>query len=105
ENFKAYKVNQHQHTPEIEQILGWIAKKPVSVTFTTHLVPMTRGILATMYASTTQSRSIEDWIAMYREYYQGHSFIRVRDKGKWPATKEVWGSNYCDIGLSLDERN
>ncbi|WP_409343787.1 N-acetyl-gamma-glutamyl-phosphate reductase [Paenibacillus sp. MBLB4367] len=104
ENFLAYKVNKHQHVPEIEQTLSRIAGKPVVTTFTTHLVPMTRGILCTTYASLTENRTEDDFIAMYREYYKGRRFVRVRNKGKWPATKEVWGSNYCDIGFSVDER-
>lgn len=104
ENFLAYKINKHQHIPEIEQTLSTIAGQEVVTTFTTHLVPMTRGILCTMYASLKEMRTEEQWIELYRSYYQGRRFIRIRDKGKWPATKEVWGSNYCDIGFSVDER-
>ncbi len=106
ENFLAYKVNKHQHTPEIEQALGWIAGKPVTITFTTHLVPMTRGILSTMYATVTgeAGRTDEAWNELYRSFYEGRPFVRVRRPGKYPATKEVWGSNYCDIGLSYDAR-
>ncbi len=104
ENFLAYKVNKHQHIPEIEQALGAVAGRPVVTTFTTHLVPMTRGILCTMYARLTAQRSEEELIELYRKYYEGRRFVRIRGKGKWPATKEVWGSNYCDIGFSVDER-
>lgn len=104
ENFKAYKLNKHQHIPEIEQVLSQAAGREIVTTFTTHLVPMTRGILCTMYAKLTQKRSDEDLIALYREYYEGRKFVRVRNKGIWPATKEVSGSNYCDIGFSVDER-
>jgi len=67
-------------------------------------VPMTRGIMTTMYANLREPRSEDELIALYRQYYEGRPFVRVRDKGKWPATKEVWGSNYCDIGFSVDER-
>lgn len=104
ENFKAYKVNKHQHTPEIEQVLSEAAGRPVVTTFTTHLVPMTRGIMATSYAMRTGKRSTADFIELYREFYKGRRFVRVRSEGQWPATKEVWGSNYCDIGFSVDER-
>jgi N-acetyl-gamma-glutamyl-phosphate reductase len=104
ENFSAYKVNKHQHIPEIEQALSRVAGKPVVTTFTTHLVPMTRGIMATMYGSLTERRSDEDFIDLYRKYYEGRRFVRIRGKGKLPATKEVWGSNYCDIGFAVDER-
>lgn len=104
ENFLAYKVNKHQHIPEIEQVLSDAAGKEVTVTFTTHLVPMTRGIMSTMYAKLLQPKTEEELIALYRDTYQGRKFVRIRNKGKWPATKEVFGSNYCDIGFSVDER-
>lgn len=104
ENFKAYKINQHQHIPEIEMVLSDAAGAPVVTTFTTHLVPMTRGIMSTMYASVSGDRSLSDFIELYRSYYEGRSFVRIRPEGQWPATKEVWGSNYCDIGFALDKR-
>lgn len=104
ENFFAYKVNRHQHTPEVEQVLSRIAGFDVTVTFTTHLVPMTRGILCTMYATLTEQVSEEELITLYKRYYEGRPFVRVRAEGKLPATKEVWGSNYCDIGFSVDKR-
>ncbi|GAA4873757.1 N-acetyl-gamma-glutamyl-phosphate reductase [Paenibacillus vulneris] len=104
ENFLAYKVNKHQHTPEIEQVLSRVAGEEVVVSFTTHLVPMTRGILSTMYVKLNGTHSEDEIIEMYRQYYEGRRFVRIRQKGQWPATKQVWGSNYCDIGFSLDER-
>jgi N-acetyl-gamma-glutamyl-phosphate reductase len=104
ENFMAYKVNRHQHTPEIEQTLSHVAGHEVTVTFTTHMVPMTRGILCTMYASLADKRTEDEFIELYQQYYEGRPFVRIRNKGKWPATKEVWGSNYCDIGFAVDER-
>ncbi|MBJ6361943.1 N-acetyl-gamma-glutamyl-phosphate reductase [Paenibacillus sp. MAHUQ-46] len=104
ENFKAYKINKHQHIPEIEQVLGRVAGKPVVATFTTHLVPMTRGIMCTMYAAISGNHSTQEFIELYRSYYQGRKFVRVRPEGQWPATKEVSGSNYCDIGFAVDER-
>jgi N-acetyl-gamma-glutamyl-phosphate reductase len=104
ENFSAYKLGVHQHTPEIEQALSRAAGRPVTTTFTTHLAPMTRGIMSTMYAAMTPRRTAEDFVEMYRKFYAGRRFIRVRPPGKWPSTKEVYGSNYCDIGLVPDER-
>ncbi|QHW32619.1 N-acetyl-gamma-glutamyl-phosphate reductase [Paenibacillus rhizovicinus] len=104
ENFKAYKINKHQHIPEIEQVLSDIAGKKVVTTFTTHLVPMTRGIMSTMYASMTGNHTNEDFISLYRNYYEGRPFVRIRQNGVWPATKEVSGSNYCDIGFAVDPR-
>lgn len=104
ENFKAYKVNRHQHIPEIEQVLTDAAGRKVTVTFTTQLVPMTRGIMSTMYAEMTGEYTEEDFIQLYRKYYAGRPFVRIRNAGIWPATKEVSGSNYCDIGFAADAR-
>jgi N-acetyl-gamma-glutamyl-phosphate reductase len=104
ENFVAYKVNKHQHIPELEMVLGRVAGEPVMVTFTTQMAPMTRGIMATAYASLIGEHSEEEFISLYRKYYEGRRFVRIREKGKWPATKEVWGSNYCDIGFAVDAR-
>ncbi|WEK56405.1 MAG: N-acetyl-gamma-glutamyl-phosphate reductase [Candidatus Cohnella colombiensis] len=104
ENFKAYKINKHQHIPEIEQVLSEAAGRSVITTFTTHLVPMTRGIMATSYATMTEKRKASEFVELYRQFYEGRSFVRIYDDGKWPATKFVYGSNYCDIGFSVDER-
>lgn len=104
ENFKAYKVNKHQHIPEIEQVLSEVTGEKVTVTFTTHLAPMTRGIMSTMYASLLGAYTEEDFVELYRQYYKDRRFVRVRDQGIWPATKEVSGSNYCDIGFAVDSR-
>lgn len=104
ENFKAYKINTHQHTPEIEQALARAAGRQVTVTFTAHLVPMTRGILCTMYATMNGTHTDEEFVELYRQFYEGRRFIRVRAPGVWPATKEVYGSNYCDIGFAADPR-
>ncbi|MGG1518895.1 N-acetyl-gamma-glutamyl-phosphate reductase [Paenibacillus oryzisoli] len=104
ENFSAYKINKHQHIPEIEQALSRVAGKPVVTTFTTHLVPMTRGIMSTMYATIQGEHGAQDFIDKYKAYYEGRKFVRIRQAGKTPATKEVAGSNYCDIGFAVDER-
>lgn len=104
ENLLAYKVNKHQHLPEIEQALSRISGQEVITTFTAHLVPMTRGILCTSYASLTEPHTEAELIELYRTYYKGRPFVRIRPEGKVPATKEVWGSNYCDIGFSTDAR-
>lgn len=104
ENFKAYKLNKHQHVPEIEMVLSDAAGKPVVTTFSTHLVPMTRGIMSTIYATVQGEHSTQDFIDMYKGFYEGRSFVRIRPAGQWPSTKEVWGSNYCDIGFDYDAR-
>ncbi|WP_054634945.1 N-acetyl-gamma-glutamyl-phosphate reductase [Thalassobacillus sp. C254] len=104
DNFKVYKVNEHKHIPEIEQTLkGW-SESDVTVTFTPHLVPMTRGIMATMYGKATMSVTENQLRELYEEMYKDAPFIRIREDGKYPSTKEVYGTNYCDIGLTYDER-
>ena len=104
ENMKAYGVASHRHTPEIEEQLGYAAGKPVTLSFTPHLVPMNRGILATEYAKLTRDVSCEDVQAVYDNYYGDEKFIRVLDRDVCPETKWVEGSNYVDIGFKIDPR-
>lgn len=104
ENMKAYGVATHRHTPEIEEQLGYACGKPITISFTPHLVPMNRGILATAYASLKQEVTYEDVKAVYDTYYKEDKFVRVLDKDVCPQTKWVEGSNYVDIGFKLDPR-
>lgn len=102
--FKAYKVGSHRHTPEIEQEIGKLAGRPVTVSFTPHLVPMTRGILSTVYAGLVQEIGQEEIDQLYADFYQNEPFVRPCAPGTFPATQFVRGSNYCDIGCKLDPR-
>ncbi|WP_017754613.1 N-acetyl-gamma-glutamyl-phosphate reductase [Calidifontibacillus oryziterrae] len=104
DNFKIYKVNQHQHIPEIEQILNVWNPEIQPISFNTHLVPMTRGIMSTIYVKPKDVTTIDQLIDLYNGTYVNHPFVRIRKKGSFPATKEVYGSNYCDIGIAYDER-
>lgn len=104
ENFKAYGVERHRHTPEIEQTLSAASGQTVRVRFTPHLVPMTRGILCTAYARLHEAVRPERLHALYAEFYRGQPFVVVRPLGNYPATREVYGSNRCDIGLTVDAR-
>lgn len=104
ENLKAYKLGAHQHIPEIEQVLTDESGQPITISFTTHLVPMTRGIMCSIYLKLKEKVTTEDVHQIYDEFYKNKPFVRVRPVGKVPATKEVWGSNYCDIGLHVDPR-
>lgn len=101
EGFRAYKVGEHRHTPEIEQELSLIAGRDVKVTFVPHLLPVNRGILSTMYAQVTRHKNILD---IYKKYYRGKSFVRIMPEGVFPNISHVKGSNFCDIGLKLDEQ-
>ena len=109
ENMKAYGVTTHRHTPEIEEQLGYAAGKNITVTFTPHLAPMNRGILATEYASLVPKAdgpmpTAEDLRAAYEKYYKKEKFVRVLPDGVCPETKWVEGSNYVDVNFKVDER-
>ncbi len=104
ENFKIYQVNQHKHTPEIEQVLNEWNQDIQTITFQPHLVPMVRGIMATIYVKAKREMSERELRALYEDVYKYESFVRLRPEGVYPATKEVYGSNYCDIGLTYDAR-
>lgn len=103
-NLIAYNIGKHRHTPEIEQELSAVAGQDVCITFTPHLVPMTRGILSTVYARLTQSLDTESLLEVYHNFYHSEPFVRVLDIDEYPQTKSVLGSNYCDVGLDVDTR-
>ena len=104
ENIKAYGVATHRHTPEIEEQLGYASGENVTISFTPHLVPMNRGILATEYATLKKDVTGEEVKAIYDKYYADEKFVRVLGEGVCPETKWVEGSNYVDIGFKLDPR-
>jgi len=104
ENFKAYNIGVHRHTPEIEQELSKLAGTDIIVSFTPHLVPMTRGILSTIYASLVKPCSTEEIIELYKDFYRDEFFIRIHPRGQYPQTKWVYSSNFCDIGIAVDPR-
>lgn len=104
ENFSAYKVNQHQHTPEIEKQLHKWNENIQPITFTTQLLPITRGIMATSYVKLKESYTSPQLLELYEQTYNSCPFIRIRPENNYPSVKEVAGSNYCDIGMHVDER-
>ncbi len=104
DNFKAYGVATHRHTPEIEQALTNISGEDVLINFTPHLVPMSRGILATAYATLKDSVTAEAVDEAFERLYGDEYFVRLRGRGAYPETKYVRGSNFCDIGWHIDER-
>lgn len=103
-NVVAYNIGVHRHTPEIEQELSAVAGEQLRVSFTPHLVPMTRGILSTLYLHLKQELSTEAVLERYAAFYANEPFVRVLPSGEYPQTKAVLGSNYCDIGLEVDAR-
>jgi N-acetyl-gamma-glutamyl-phosphate reductase len=102
ENFRAYKVAQHQHTPEIEQFLSRIADKPMGVTFVPHILPIFRGILETIYVKLTAKISLPEIHALYQRFYKTEPFIRILPLGAQAETQQVRGTNFCDISLALN---
>jgi len=104
ENYFAYKVGKHQHTPEIEQILSEAAGSSLKVDFTTHLLPVNRGILATITAKKTAEATEEKIRAAYEDFYGKSLFVRFRKAGEFPALKDVQHSNFCDVGVMLNPR-
>lgn len=104
DNFKAYNVAHHRHTPEIEQALKDLGGEEVIINFTPHLVPMSRGILATCYAKLKEEVSAGTIEAAFQKLYGKEKFIRLLGRDAYPETKFVRGSNYCDIAWHIDER-
>jgi len=101
ENLKAYKINEHQHKPEIARILSDVAGKEVDVVFTPHLIPMNRGILSTIYLKLTKKMDTKAVLDIYRTFYKGKPFVRISDEGKFPQIRDVVFTNYCDIGAKV----
>jgi len=99
DDFKAYKVNVHQHSPEIDQELTNLAGKKFKVTFVPHLLPIYRGILVTVYAKKAASAKAKDLTALYKKFYKGEPFVRVRNEGDYPRIKDVANTNFCDIAI------
>lgn len=104
ESMKPYGVASHRHTPEIEEQLSYAAGKPVTISFTPHLVPMNRGILATAYAKLLKDVTAEDVKAVYDKYYENEYFVRVMQPGMVPQTRWVEGSNFADVAFQIDKR-
>ncbi|HLD88538.1 MAG TPA: N-acetyl-gamma-glutamyl-phosphate reductase, partial [Candidatus Omnitrophota bacterium] len=101
ENFKAYKVLAHQHTPEIDQTLSQLAGKSMAVHFVAHLLPINRGILNTMYAHLKEGITLSQLRALYKKFYKTEPFVRVLPLGAQPEIKNVANTNFCDIGLAV----
>jgi N-acetyl-gamma-glutamyl-phosphate reductase len=105
DGFKAYGVGGvHRHIPEIEQELTLLAGKKLTISFTPHLVPMDRGILSTVYSVPLKPVAASELTALFEQYYYGEPFVRVLPTGQFPSTAYVRGSNFCDIGVTVDQR-
>ncbi|MGA2775431.1 MAG: N-acetyl-gamma-glutamyl-phosphate reductase [Candidatus Omnitrophota bacterium] len=103
EDFKTYKVNAHQHIPEINQVLSRLSGKRINITFVPHLLPLDRGILETIYVR--KIKKIQDILGLYRKFYKKEPFVRIKKEGEFPRIKDVAGTNFCDIGIKDDGNN
>jgi len=115
ENFKAYKVVKHNHIPEVEQELSFVyfgggdnkqtqQGVEIRVCFTPHLLPINKGILSTCYLNLNGPKEEEEVLKIYQKFYQEAPFVRIFEPPNLPEIKFVVGTNYCDIGFSIDER-
>jgi N-acetyl-gamma-glutamyl-phosphate reductase len=99
ENFKAYNLFSHRHTPEIVEQAGLAESQ---LTFTTHLLPIARGILSTIYMTLAEPQSLEAIEALYRKAYARRSMVRIWKAGTLPEIQHVAHTNFADIGFTLD---
>jgi N-acetyl-gamma-glutamyl-phosphate reductase len=105
ENVQAYALGGvHRHTAEMEQELSALAGGPVRVSFTPHLVPLNRGLFTTASVALATSMRTADLANVYREFYAGEPFVRVRAEDERPTTRAVAGSNFCDVAVVADPR-
>ena len=101
----AFNVGRHRHTPEIEQICSDLAGHELMIQFTPHLIPMVRGILATVYATLRDPGLVrDDLITIFSAFYRNSPWVRICGSGVYPQTKWANGSNLCYIGVEVDPR-
>jgi N-acetyl-gamma-glutamyl-phosphate reductase len=104
EAMNAYRISGHQHVYEIERELGLVAGKEIKVTFTPHVVPLTRGILTTIYAQIKAGLDLEAVRDTYESFYREESFVRVFGPATPQRSVDVRGSNFCNLSVNVDER-
>lgn len=104
ENFAAYGIGSHRHTPEIEQCLTDIAEEEVNITFTPHLLPINRGILSTIYCTPKQKINIEEIHDLYCNFYKNEPFVNILPLGDIACIKDVKYTNNCNISIHLNHR-
>jgi N-acetyl-gamma-glutamyl-phosphate reductase len=104
DNFRAYNLGRHRHTPEIEQEVSVAAKSDITLSFNTHLIPMDRGILSTTYTRLVRPVTLDAVHDLFSRFYAEKPWVRVLPKGTLPQTKWVRGTMFCDIGLAVDPR-
>ncbi len=104
EGFKPYGVIRHRHIPEMEQELSKLAGQTIRVRFTPHLIPVSRGMVSTIYVPLRNEITGDELRELYSEYYRSEPFVRVLPQGTFPDTARVRGSNQCHLSVEVDER-
>ncbi|CCO25431.1 N-acetyl-gamma-glutamyl-phosphate reductase [Maridesulfovibrio hydrothermalis] len=104
DSFRAYGLTSHRHTPEIEQELSVVAEESITVSFNTHLLPIDRGILSTIYTKVKDGVTAQEIRAAYAKAYDNEKLIRVLPEGQLPETRWVRGTMFCDVGVVPDPR-
>lgn len=104
DNMRLYKMNSHQHIPEIIQQLKKWQPRVEAIQFSTSLIPVTRGIFVTTYAKLKQPQSNKELVSLYKNFYYGKPFIRIQEIDHYPSLKQVIGSNNCDIGIAYNKK-
>ncbi|WP_214770050.1 N-acetyl-gamma-glutamyl-phosphate reductase [Exiguobacterium sp. s133] len=102
ENMRLYKMNRHQHIPEIESVIQTVTGQDAIVSFATYLIPINRGIMATMTLTPRINKSETQWREWLHAFYENEPFVRIN--GNDPEIKSVVGSNYCDLTIYADAR-
>ncbi len=105
EGFMAYKVDEHRHNPEMDEVLSLFANRDIHITFTPHLVPMTRGMLTTLYVGLKSPVTTENVISCLDSFYADKPFVRICPAGRVPNTMHVKGTNYCNIGVKVTQQS
>lgn len=104
EAMNAYRVSGHQHVYEIERELGLLARQDIAITFTPHAIPMTRGIMSTLYGQLQAGQTIDSAVDAYKRFYEGETFVRVFGPNKPQTSTNVRGSNFCNLSVNIDPR-
>jgi N-acetyl-gamma-glutamyl-phosphate reductase len=104
EGFRAYGVFEHRHQPEIEEQLSAVSGSTIKIAFTPHLLPMSRGMLSSIYVRLKKSARPGDIQALLENFYKKEPFVRILPQGSLPNTAAVRGTNFCDIGFKMQEK-
>ena len=104
DNIKPYKIGEHQHTPEMEQELSYLGGEEYKVLFSPHVMPIDVGIVSKIYVKYTKQLDYAELSTLYKNFYNNKPFVRIYDDGSLPQVKDVANTNFCDIGVTINNR-